>query len=66
VEAAGIGFVGSLPPSDHLDLLTIPGSHYQVVDADRYGDLSAYDTTLTALGVTHRAVLTHSPTLHEG
>jgi transposase len=66
VEAAGIGFVGSLPPSDHPDLLDIPRSRYQIVDPHRYGELTAYDTTVTALGVTRRAVLTHSPTLHEG
>lgn len=66
VEAAGIGFVGSLPPSDHPVLLDIPRSRYEVVDAGRFEDLSAYDTTVTALGVTRRAVLTHSPTLHDG
>lgn len=66
VEAAGIGFVGSLPPSDHPTLLAIPRSRYQRVDADRFDDLSAYDTMVTALGVTRRAVLTHSPTLHDG
>ena len=64
VEASQIGFVGSLPPSDHPDLLAIPVSSYRLVDADRFGDLSAYDSTATALGVTRRAVLTHSPTLH--
>ena len=66
VEASGIGFVGSLPPSDHPDLLDIPRTRYQVVDAQRFGDLTAVDTTVTALGVTRRAVLTHSPTLHAG
>jgi transposase len=66
VEAAGIGFVGSLPPSDHPDLLDIPRSHYRTVDPDRFADLTAVDTTVTALGVTRRAVLTHSPTLHAG
>lgn len=66
VEAAGIGFVGSLPPSDHPDLLAIARRRYQLVDADRFGELTAYDTTVTALGATRRAVLTHSPTLHEG
>jgi transposase len=66
VEAAGLGFVGSLPPSDHPDLLAIPRSRYRIVDADRFGELTAYDTTVTALGVTRRAVLTHSPTLHDG
>jgi transposase len=66
VEATGIGFVGSLPPSDHPDLLDIPRSRYRTVDADRFGDLTGYDTTVTALGVTRRAVLTHSSTLHAG
>jgi transposase len=66
VESAGIGFVGSLPPSDHPDLLDIPRTRYRVVDAERFGDLTAVDTTVTALGVTRRAVLTHSPTLHAG
>jgi transposase len=66
VETAGIGFLGSLPPSDHPDLLAIPRSRYRIVDADRFGELTAYDTTVTALGVTRRAVLTHSPTLHDG
>lgn len=36
VEDAGIGFVGSLPPSDHPDLLTIPTSRYRPVDQERY------------------------------
>jgi transposase len=66
VEQSGIGFVGSLPPSDHPDRLDIPRSRYTVVDADRFADLTAFDTTVTALGVTRRAVLTHSPTLHAG
>jgi transposase len=64
VEAAGVGFVGSLPPSDYPDLLDIPRRRYRTVDADRFADLTAVDTTVTALGVTRRAVLTHSPTLH--
>ncbi len=66
VEESGIGFVGSLPPSDHPDLLDISRTRYAVVDADRFGELTAFDTTVTALGVTRRAVLTHSPTLHAG
>ncbi len=66
VEAAGIGFVGSLPPSDHPDLLAIPTTDYTNVDPDRYPGLTCVDTTVTALGVTRRAVVTHSPTLHAG
>jgi transposase len=64
VEASGVGFVGSLPPSDHPDLLAVPKSRYRVVDADRFGGLAAVDTTASALGVQRRAVLTYSPTLH--
>ena len=64
VEASGLGFVGSLPPSDHPDLLALPRSRYNPVDADRYPGLTCVDTHVTALGVTRRAVLTHSPTLH--
>ncbi len=64
IEEAGIGFVGSLPPSDHPDLLAISKRRYQTVDADRFPGLRCVDTRVTALGVTRRAVLTHSATLH--
>ena len=64
VEDSGVGFVGSLPPSDHPALLAIPASRYSPVDAERYPGLSCVDTQVRALGVTRRAVLTHSPTLH--
>jgi transposase len=64
VEAHGIGFVGSLPPSDHPDLLGIPARDFRPVDPDRYPGLRYVDTTVTALGVTRRAVLTHSTNLH--
>jgi transposase len=64
VEEAGIGFVGSLPPSDHPYLLALPRSRYRPVDEDHYPGVTCVDTTVTALGVTRRAVLTHSPTLH--
>jgi transposase len=63
VEEHGIGFVGSLPPSDHAELLAIPDRDYRAVDPDRYPGLRYVDTTVTALGVTRRAVLTHSATL---
>jgi transposase len=64
IETAQIGFVGSLPPSQHPALMGIPAADYRPVDAARYPGLSCVDTTVTALGVTRRAVLTHSPTLH--
>src|ERR1035437_1410196 len=64
IEEAGMGFVGSLPPSEHPGLLAIPASGYRRVDDKRYPGLTCVDTTVTALGVRRRAVLTHSPTLH--
>jgi transposase len=64
VETSRIGFVGSLPPSDHPDLLAIARTRYRTVDPDRFPGLTYIDTTVTALGVTRRAVLTHSKTLH--
>ena len=64
VEASELGFVGSLPPSDHPELLGIPAARYAPVDAQRYPGLACVDTEVTALGVARRAVLTHSATLH--
>jgi transposase len=63
VEQHGIGFVGSLPPSDHPDLLDIADRSYRPVDPERYPGLRYVDTSVTALGVTRRAVLTHSANL---
>ena len=65
IEQTQIGFVGSLAPSDHPALLAIPTARYVAVDAARYPGLTCVDTTVTALGVTRRAVVTHSPTLHQ-
>ncbi len=65
VEDSQVGFVGSLPPSEHPDLLALPKTRYRHVDPDRFPGLTYVDTTVTALGVTRRAVLTHSQTLHD-
>ena len=65
IETLGLGWVTSLPPSDHPELLAISKDDFSVVDEDRFGGLTAYDTTATALGVTRRAVVTHSPDFHE-
>lgn len=66
IEAAELGFVGSLPPSDHPDLLAVPRSRFRQVDPNAFPGLTFYDTAATALGVTRRAVITHSATLHTG
>jgi transposase len=64
VAASPLHFVGSLPPSQHLDLLAIPRRRYQVVDAERFGGLTATETKTTALGAEHRVIVTHSETFH--
>lgn len=56
-------FVGSLPPSDHPDLLTVPRRRYQPVDPDRYPGLTAFEATKVVFGAQRRIVVTHSPTL---
>src|SRR5680860_320907 len=65
IEALGLGWVTSLPPSDHPGLLAIDKRGYQVVDEDRFEGVTAHDTTVTALGVTRRAIITHSESFHQ-
>lgn len=57
-------FVGSLPPSDHRDLLAEPHTSYKPVDGDRFAGLSAYATTKVVYGTEHTLVVTHSQNLH--
>ncbi|MGH3280517.1 MAG: IS1634 family transposase [Trebonia sp.] len=63
--ATGMHYVGSVPASDCPDLLALPASRRKVVDKKRFGGLTAFDTRRTAYGADRRAVLTHSPELHE-
>ena len=65
LEALGVGFITSLPPSDHPELLAVPATEFGVVDQDRFGGLTAHETTVEAYGFTHRTLVTHSPTLHQ-
>ena len=62
---SGLAFVGSVPPSDCADLLTLPADARSVVDADRFGGLTALQTRREVYGQQRRTVLTHSPTLHQ-
>ncbi len=57
-------YVGSVPASDCPDLLALPASARTVVDPDRYGQLSAYDTRRFVYAAERRTILTHSPELH--
>jgi transposase len=59
-----LAYVGSVPPTDCADLLALPASHRTIVDAERFGGLTALDTRRPVYGQKRRTILTHSPTLH--
>lgn len=60
-----LGYVGSVPVSDCPDLLAELADSRTVIDRQRFGGLSAYDTRRTVYGTQRRTILTHSPELHE-
>jgi transposase len=66
LRATGIGYVTSLPPSDHPDLLALPKRSRRRVDQTRFPGLTALQRRKTIYGQPTRAILTHSPTLHAG
>jgi transposase len=63
--ATGMHYIGSVPASDCPDLLALPASRRKTADRKRFGALTAYDTRRAAYGAERRAILTHSPELHE-
>jgi transposase len=64
IERTGLHFVGSLRPSDHLDLLRADRRRFKVVDEKRFPGLTAYEARTVALGAERRVVVTHSDELH--
>lgn len=66
LDDSGLRFVGSIPPTDCPDLLTLPAKDRTPVDKNRYPGLTAIDTRRTVFGKDRRVILTHSPTLHDG
>jgi hypothetical protein len=65
LAGTGLRYVGSVPASDCRDLLAVPASARTLVDADRFGQLTAYDTRRVIYGTGRRAIVTHSPELHQ-
>jgi transposase len=65
VEDSPFHFVGSLPPSDHPDLLAVPADRYRAVDTQRFPGLTAFETKKVVFGVERRIVVTHSENLHD-
>src|SRR6266496_3529526 len=65
LAGAGLHYVGSVPASDCPELTGLPASRRALVDKDRFGGLTACDTRRTVYGAERRAILTHSPELHD-
>jgi transposase len=65
LAGAGLHYIGSVPASDCPDLTALPASKRSVVDEDRFGGLTAYDTRREVYGAPRRAILTHSPDLRD-
>ena len=64
LHAAGLGFVGSIPPSDCPSPLARPATDRHVVDPDRFPGVTALEDRRHVFGADRRVVLTHSQTLH--
>ncbi len=64
-EDSLLHFVGSLPPSDHPELLAVGKARYRAVDKERFPGLSAFETRKVVFGVERRIVVTHSQNLHD-
>ena len=64
LDATPLHFVGSLPPSDHPDLLAVPQDRYRVVSESRFPGLSAFETQKVVFGQLRRLVVCHSEELH--
>jgi len=65
LAAAGLHYIGSVPASDCPDLTALPASVRTLVDKERFGGLTAYDTRRAVYGTERRAILTHSPELRD-
>jgi transposase len=62
--AERLHFVGSLPPSDHPDLLAVPKDRYRVVDKERFPGLRAFESRKVVFGAPRRIIVTYSENLH--
>jgi transposase len=65
VENSPLHFVGSLPPSDHPELLAVPMRRYRTVDTELFPGLRAFETRIEVFGHDRRVVVTHSQNLHD-
>jgi hypothetical protein len=54
-----------VPASNWPDLTAVPATALTAVDQDRFGGLTVCDTRREVYGAKRRAILTHSPELHQ-
>ena len=64
LASTNLHYIGSVPASDCPDLTALPASAATVVDQQRFGALTAFDTRRETYGTERRTILTHSPELH--
>lgn len=62
----GVHYVGSLPPSQHTDLLDVPLSRFSEVKGKRLEGVKAYRTTKKVFGKTRTVIVTWNPRLAAG
>jgi transposase len=65
IDSGPLHFVGSIPPSDHPDLMAVGKSRYKVVDKQRFPGVSAFESTKVVFGRERRIVVTHSQSFHD-
>ncbi len=65
LAGTGLHYIGSVPASDCPDLTALPATVRSIVDEGRFGGLTACDTRREVYGAGRRAILTHSPELHQ-
>ncbi len=64
LDGSRLSFVGSLPPSDHPDLLAVTKDRYKTAGLEAFPGLRAFETTKVVFGKERRLVLCHSEGLH--
>jgi len=64
LDGLPLHFVGSLPPSDHPELLSAAKDRYQILDEETFPDLRAFESRKVAFGTERRLVVCHSEGLH--
>ena len=64
IASGPLHFIGSIPPSDHLDLLAVPPNRYKIVERKRFPGVRAFETRKVVFGRDYRIVVTHSEDFH--